>query len=170
MPQDLPQDVLRGIQSNTQTKFCFRLDAQASRMIADFIASGAKYPTTDDIISMDNWWAWANVSMGQTQSGPFVIKGLAPPLSPGYSYLTDEVKAAAEEKKEELLAQVLNNSRLASSVQRDIATKAREHHVREALTVMSQKITDRMNKGGWEGTGMRPEEEAWDSANWDWNA
>jgi len=170
VPQDLPQDVLRGIQSNTQTKFCFRLDAQASRMIADFIASGAKYPTTDDIISMDNWWAWANVSMGQTQSGPFVIKGLAPPLSPGYSYLTDEVKAAAEEKKEELLAQVLNNSRLASSVQRDIATKAREHHVREALTVMSQKITDRMNKGGWEGTGMRPEEEAWDSANWDWNA
>jgi hypothetical protein len=170
VPQDLPQDVLRGIQSNTQSKFCFRLDAQASRMIADFIASGSKYPTTDDIISMDNYWAWANVKMGQAQSGPFVLKGLAPPLSPGYTQISDDVKAAAEIQKNELLAQVLTNSRLSTSVSRDEAWQARQHHVREALTVMLQKIRDRDAAGGYSGPVGRPEEEAWDSANWDWNA
>jgi len=170
VPQDLPQDVLRGIQSNTQTKFCFRLDAQASRMIADFIASGHKYPTTDDIISMDNWWAWANVKMGQAQSGPFVIKGLAPPLSPGYTQIPDENKAVGQKNLDTLLPQVLDNSRLSSSVPRDQAWKARQHHVAEAITVMMQKIQDRAAGGGYQGAGMRPEEEAWDSANWDWNA
>ena len=167
VPQDLPQDVLRGIQSNTGSKFCFRLDAQASRMIADFIAGGNKYPTTDDIIAMDSWWAWANVKMGmQEQSGPFVIKGLAPPLSPGYTQIPEDVKAQAEQTKNELLPEVMANSRLSSSVSRDSAWAAREHHVREALTVMLQKIRDRDAAGGYSGPVRRPEEEAHDSADW----
>lgn len=169
VPQDLPQDVLRGIQSNTQSKFCFRLDAQASRMIADFIASGYKYPTTDDIISMDNWWAWANVKMGQEQSGPFVIKGLAPPLSGGYS-MPDEWRAAGQHNCDQLMPQVTEASRLSLSQPRDAAWQARQHHVRNAMAVLQKKIDDRAMQGGYEGSHLRPEEEAWESGDWDWDS
>ena len=169
VPQDLPQDVLRGIQSNTQSKFCFRLDAQASRMIADFIASGHKYPTTDDIISMDNWWAWANVKMGQEQSGPFVIKGLAPPLSGGYE-MPDQWRAAGQQNCDQLMPQVTDASRLSLSVPRDQAWQARQHHVRKALSVLQKKIDDRAMQGGYEGSHLRPEEEAWESGDWDWDS
>jgi len=168
VPQDLPQDILRGIQSNTQSKFCFRLDAQASRMIADFIASGHKYPTTDDIISMDNWWAWANVKMGQEQSGPFVIKGLAPPLSPGYE-MPDEWRQAGEANRNALMPQVTDTSRLSLSVPRDQAWNARQHHVRNAMAVLQKKIEDRALQGGYAGESLRPEEEAWESGEWDWS-
>ena len=168
VPQDLPQDVLRGIQSNTQSKFCFRLDAQASRMIADFIASGSKYPTTDDIISMDNYWAWANVKMGQEQSGPFVIKGLAPPLSDGYK-MPEDWRASGKANLEQLKPHVTESSRLSLSVPRDQAWQAREHHVRNAMAVLQKKIEDRALQGGYEGGSLRPEEETWQSGDWDWD-
>lgn len=169
VPQDLPQDVLRGIQSNTQTKFCFRLDSQASRMMADFIASGYQYPTTADITAMDNYWAWANVKMGQEQSGPFVIKGLAPPLSDSYQ-MPAEWRQAGQNNLDRLKPQVIDSTRLSLSVPRDQAHRDRQNHVSNALAVLNKKIEERAMQGGYAGDQLRPGEEAWQSGDWDWNS
>jgi len=170
VPQDLPADVLRGVQSNTQTKFAGRLDAQAVRMISDFIASGESYPRPDDIVKMDSYWFWANVKMnGGKNSGPFSMKGLAPPLdrnNPLFGDRYDEGKSNLDR----LLPEVVNQSRLTLSVPRDQAWQARQTHVPQAMAVMERRMQEAASKGLYDNTGMSISEEAAQTANWDFNA
>lgn len=170
VPQDLPNDVLRGVQSNTQTKFAGRLDSQAVRMISDFIASGAAYPRPEDIVSMDSYWFWANVKMADgTNSGPFAMKGLAPPLdarNPLFGSRYEEGKANVER----VLPQVRASSRLALSSPRDEASKHRATHVRQAMIVMEQKIQQAALRGHYDDSGLSVTEEAAATSSWDWNA
>jgi hypothetical protein len=170
VPQDLPADVLRGIQSNTQTKFAGRLDAQAVRMISDFIASGHPYPRPDDIVSMDSYWFWANVKMNEGKnSGPFAMKGLAPPLdrkNPLFADRYDEGK----QNLDTLLPRVMDASRLSLSVPRDTATAARRNHVRNATAVMERKMQESMIQGRYDTDNLTASEEAMEAGSWDWNA
>lgn len=160
VPQDLPPDVLRGVQSNTQTKFTMRLDPVAVREIAHFIASGEDHPRTDDILALPNYWGWVNHMLDNGEaSGPYVFRGLAPPLArdangePIYPYHPNGAKdiEEAEKRVEELLPQVLANSRLASAQPRDKVWEQRQSHLKEVRQVLEHKIHERAREGGYDG-------------------
>lgn len=80
VPQDLSPRLLRAVQSNMLNKISMRLDPQAVKEIANFIAGGRARPQAEDILALPNYWGWGNVVMdNETSSGPFLFRGLAPP-------------------------------------------------------------------------------------------
>lgn len=167
IPQALPPVVLRGVQSNTQSKISMRLDPQAVKAVSDFIASGEAYPRTDDIVGLDNFWGWANLSYGSTKSGPFLFKGLAPPLdddgkgNPVYAFHKNGMAdvEAGRANIARLLPQVQTASRLATAKNRDKVWEKRQTHLRDVRAVLERKIKEKTRRGGFDGsTGSQQEE------------
>jgi hypothetical protein len=175
VPQDLPADVLRGVQSNTQTKISMRLDPRAVKEVADFIASGEAHPRTEDILALPNYWAWANHMMDDgTTSGPFVFKGLAPPYDedafdtshPAWLPCMDEERyRAGKDQYDTLFPEVMNASQLASAAPRDIVWERRQKHIKEVRAVLEHKIQERLRTGGFEGSFSSKSEELMDDFN-----
>lgn len=163
VPSDLPPEVLRGVQSNTGSKISMRLDAQAVKMISDFIAADQSFPTTKDIVSLNPWWGWANVMMSKSvTSGPFVFRGLAPMLDEK-NPLTGHAYQEGRSNIDRLLPQVLNASRLATAQPRDQVFEQRRRHIQAATQVMERKVQDRARAGGYDGPVRTAAEEALDS-------
>lgn len=168
VPQDLPSDVLRGVQSNTQTKISMRLDPRAVKEVADFIASGQAYPRTDDILALPNYWGWVNhMKEDGTTSGPFVFRGLAPALDPKNRLFKDRYEEG-KANYDRLLPQVTTSSRLQTAVPRDEAAKARQTHLQNVRVVLERKVKEMMSQGAFDGPSRSVNEEIMDDQRNKW--
>lgn len=122
IPADLPEHVLRGAQSNVQTKFKGLLNEDGDS-ISRSILRGRTQPTTESMRDLRPHEFWANVCLeGLKPSGPMKIRALAP-----LHQQKPEV-APVEQPFEQLgsdAGEVLNH---------------RTEHVRQAVMVMEAKV------------------------------
>jgi hypothetical protein len=151
IPKQLPPDVYDAVMGNTSVKFLKRLDAQSSGAVAKIIAADQARPTAQDVVSMDDYWGWANIKLSKTESsGPFVYRGLAPPLDPKNPY-TGHLYEQAAANRDRYMPEVIERSRLQVAVRREDARSRQREHDEQARAIMQRMIQERTRAGGWDG-------------------